>query len=52
MIEQKLLAQEIESWNNFEYSLREDMKFCYNMLSECQKEEEYSKHSRQRRIQL
>ena len=44
--ENNVLAKEIESWNSFEYSLREEDSILFNkMLNECQKEEEYSKAS-------
>jgi len=44
--ENNVLAKEIESWNSFEYSLREEDSILFNkMLNECQKEEEYSKSS-------
>jgi hypothetical protein len=36
--------QEIESWSNFDYALREeDNILLKKMLNECQKEEEYAK---------
>ncbi|MDF2770354.1 MAG: hypothetical protein K0S91_3192 [Nitrososphaeraceae archaeon] len=39
--ENNVLAKEIESWNSFEYSLREEDSILFNkMLNECQKEEE------------
>jgi hypothetical protein len=42
--ENNVLAKEIESWNCFEYSLREEDSILFNkMLNECQKEEEFSK---------
>ena len=42
--ENNVLAKEIESWSNFEYSLREEDRILFNkMLNECQKEEEFSK---------
>jgi hypothetical protein len=42
--QENILTEEIEPWNNFEYSLREEDKILFNkMLNECQKEEEYSK---------
>jgi hypothetical protein len=42
--ENNVLAKEIESWNSFEYSLREEDSILFNkMLNECQKEEEYTK---------
>jgi hypothetical protein len=34
-----ILTKEIESWNSFEYSLREDRILFNKMLNECQKEE-------------
>jgi hypothetical protein len=38
-----VLAKEIESWNSFEYSLREEDRIVFNKMSnECQ-QEEYSK---------
>jgi hypothetical protein len=38
--QENILTEEIESWNNFEYSLREEDKILFNkMLNECQKEE-------------
>jgi hypothetical protein len=38
--ENNVLAKEIESWNSFEYSLREEDSILFNkMLNECQKEE-------------
>ena len=44
--EEKILTKEIESWNSFEYALREEDRILFNqMLNECQKEEEYSKSS-------
>jgi hypothetical protein len=45
--ENNVLAKEIESWNSFEHSLREEDSILFNkMLNECQKEEEeYSKAS-------
>jgi hypothetical protein len=40
---ENLLTKEIESWSNFEYSLREEDRILFGkMLNECQKEE-YSK---------
>ena len=43
--ENNVLAKEIESWNSFEYSLREEDSILFNkMLNECQKEE-YTKAS-------
>jgi hypothetical protein len=44
--ENNVLAKEIESWNSFEHSLREEDSILFNkMLNECQNEEEYSKAS-------
>jgi hypothetical protein len=41
--QENILTKEIESWNNYEYSLREEDRILFNkMLNECQKEE-YSK---------
>jgi hypothetical protein len=41
--QENILTTEIEFWNNFEYSLREEDRILFNkMLNECQ-EEEYSK---------
>jgi hypothetical protein len=41
---EKILTNEIESWSNFEYALREEDRILFKkMLNECQKEEEYSK---------
>jgi len=41
---EKILTNEIESWSNFEYALREEDRILFNqMLNECQKEEEFSK---------
>jgi hypothetical protein len=38
--ENNVLAKEIESWSNFEYSLREEDGILFSkMLNECQKEE-------------
>ena len=38
--ENNVLAKEIESWSNFEYSLREEDRILFSkMLNECQKEE-------------
>jgi hypothetical protein len=42
--QENLLTKEIESWSNFEYSLREEDRILFSkMLNECEKEEEYSK---------
>jgi hypothetical protein len=42
--ENNVLAKEIASWSNFEYSLREEDRILFSkMLNECQKEEEFSK---------
>ncbi|HKG31988.1 MAG TPA: hypothetical protein VKA91_12025 [Nitrososphaeraceae archaeon] len=42
--EENILTKEIESWNSFEYALREEDRILFNqMLNECQKEEEFSK---------
>jgi hypothetical protein len=39
-----ILHKVIESWNVFEYILREKDRILFNkMLNECQKEEEYTK---------
>ena len=39
-----ILHKVIESWNVFEYRLREKDRILFNkMLNECQKEEEYTK---------
>jgi hypothetical protein len=36
-----ILAEEIDSWNNFEYALREENRVLFNkMLSECEKNED------------
>ena len=41
---EKILPKEIESWNKFEYALREEDRILFKkMLNECQKEEEYGK---------
>ena len=41
--ENNLLTKEVESWNSFEYALREEDRILFNkMLNEYQKEE-YSK---------
>ena len=41
--EENIIAKEIESWSNFEYSLREEDRILFSkMLNEYQKEE-YSK---------
>jgi hypothetical protein len=38
--ENSVLAKEIESWSNFEYSLREEDRILFSkMLNECEKEE-------------
>jgi hypothetical protein len=38
--EKNILTKEIESWNSFEYSLREEDRILFSkMLNECQKEE-------------
>lgn len=38
--ENNVLTKEIESWSNFEYSLREEDRILFSkMLNECQKEE-------------
>jgi len=38
--DKNILAKEIESWNSFEYALREEDRILFNkMLNECQKEE-------------
>ena len=38
--ENNVLAKEIESWSNFEHSLREEDRILFSkMLNECQKEE-------------
>jgi hypothetical protein len=38
--ENNVIAKEIESWSNFEYSLREEDRILFSkMLNECQKEE-------------
>jgi hypothetical protein len=42
--ENNVLAKEIESWNIYEYALREEDSILFKkMLNECQKEEEFSK---------
>jgi hypothetical protein len=39
-----VLAKEIESWNKFEYALREEDSILFSkMLNECQQKEEYAK---------
>ena len=39
-----VLAKEIESWNKFEYALREEDSILFSkMLNECQQKEEYTK---------
>jgi hypothetical protein len=44
--QEDILVKEIESWSKFEYALREEDRILFNkMLNECQKEEEYTKHS-------
>ena len=41
---EKILPKEIESWNKFEYALREEDRILFKkMLNECQKEDEFSK---------
>jgi hypothetical protein len=43
-LDNNILSKEIESWNNFQYALREEDSIPFNkMLNECQKEEDYSK---------
>jgi hypothetical protein len=38
--EENIIAKEIGSWSNFEYSLREEDRILFSkMLNECQKEE-------------
>jgi hypothetical protein len=38
----KILAEEIDSWSNFEYALREENRLLFNkMLSECKENEDY-----------
>ena len=40
--ENNLLIKEIESWNGYEYALREEDRILFNkMLTECQQQEEY-----------
>jgi hypothetical protein len=40
--EKNVIAKEIESWNSFEYSLREEDRILFNkMLNECQQEQQY-----------
>ena len=42
--EENIIIKEIESWNNFEYALREEDRILFNkMLHACQKEGEFSK---------
>ena len=42
--DKNILAKEIESWNSFEYALREEDSILFKkMLNEFQKEEQYSK---------
>ena len=42
--ENNVLAKEIKSWSYFEYALREEDSILFKkMLSECHKEEEFSK---------
>jgi hypothetical protein len=42
--QENTLTKEIKSWSSFEYALREEDRILFNkMLSECQKEEEFSK---------
>jgi hypothetical protein len=44
--ENNILNKEIQSWSSFEYAMREEDRILFNkMLSECQKEEEYTKAS-------
>jgi hypothetical protein len=39
-----ILSKEIDSWNNFEYALREENRLLFNkMLSECKENEGYIK---------
>jgi hypothetical protein len=39
-----ILTREIESWNDFEYSLREENRLIFNkMLSECRENEDHIK---------
>jgi hypothetical protein len=39
-----ILTQEIDSWSNYEYALREENKLLFNkMLSECKENEDYIK---------
>jgi hypothetical protein len=38
-----ILTKEVDSWSNFEYSLREENRLLFNkMLSECRKNEDYA----------
>jgi hypothetical protein len=40
-----ILTKEVDSWSNFEYSLREENRLLFNkMVSECEENEDY--HSR------
>jgi hypothetical protein len=42
--QENTLTKEIKSWSSFEYALREEDRILFNkMLSECEKEEEFSK---------
>jgi hypothetical protein len=42
--QENTLTKEIKSWSSFEYALGEEDRILFNkMLSECQKEEEFSK---------
>src|SRR4051812_18742672 len=39
----KILTKEVDSWNNFEYTLREENRLLFNkMLSECTENEDYA----------
>jgi hypothetical protein len=39
-----ILAQEIDSWSNFEYALREESRLLFNkMLSECRENEDLAR---------
>ena len=42
--QENTLTKEIKSWSSFEYALGEEDRILFNkMLSECEKEEEFSK---------
>ncbi|MFL6321943.1 MAG: hypothetical protein ACJ72Q_15905, partial [Nitrososphaeraceae archaeon] len=44
MDESSILSEEIKSWQNFEYALREENRLLFGkMLSECKQNEDYVK---------